>query len=120
MSEFAFQKDRPFDQRSAESARIMDKYKDRLPVVVEKYQSRFNIDMPDLDKAKYLVPYDINVGQFIYIIRKRIHLEPHKAIFLFVNNTLPHTSKLISEVYNEHRDLDGFLYFRYSGENAYG
>ena len=29
------------------------------------------------------------VGQFVYVIRKRINIPSDKAIFIFVNNTLP-------------------------------
>jgi hypothetical protein len=33
------------------------------------------------------------VGQFVYVIRKRIKLSPEKAIFIFINNILPPTGK---------------------------
>lgn len=48
-------------------------------------------DAPDIDKKKYLVPNDITVGKFVFEIRKHMTLPPEKAIFLFVNNTLPPT-----------------------------
>lgn len=41
--------------------------------------------------ARYLVPADLTVGQFVYVIRKRIKLSPEKAIFIFVRNVLPPT-----------------------------
>lgn len=31
-------------------------------------------DIPEIDKRKYLVPADLTVGQFVYVIRKRIML----------------------------------------------
>ena len=37
------------------------------------------------------MPADLTVGQFVYVIRKRIKLSPEKAIFIFVNNVLPPT-----------------------------
>jgi GABA(A) receptor-associated protein len=37
------------------------------------------------------VPADLTVGQFIYVIRKRVKLDPDKAIFIFVNDTIPQT-----------------------------
>jgi hypothetical protein len=37
------------------------------------------------------VPSDLTVGQFVYVIRKRIKLSPEKAIFIFVKNVLPPT-----------------------------
>ena len=63
---------------------------------------------------------DLTVGQFVYVIRKRITIPSDKAIFIFVNNTLPPTAALMSSVYEQHRDEDGFMYMMYSGENTFG
>ena len=41
--------------------------------------------------SRYLVPADLTVGQFVYVIRKRIKLNAEKAIFIFVDNVLPPT-----------------------------
>ncbi|RVW45966.1 Autophagy-related protein 8C [Vitis vinifera] len=68
----------------------------------------------------YLVPADLTVGQFVYVIRKRIKLSAEKAIFVFVKNTLPSTAALMSAIYEENKDEDGFLYMTYSGENTFG
>jgi GABA(A) receptor-associated protein len=76
--------------------------------------------IPDIDKKKYLVPADLTVGQFMYVIRKRIKLPPEQAIFLFVNNVSPSNASLLSAVYDEFKDEDGFLYITYSGENTFG
>lgn len=43
--------------------------------------------------GRYLVPADLTVGQFVYVIRKRIKLSSEKAIFIFVDNVLPPTGK---------------------------
>lgn len=48
--------------------------------------------------------------QFVYVIRKRIKLSPEKAIFIFVDEVLPPTAALMSSIYEEHKDEDGFLY----------
>ncbi|KAG6477051.1 hypothetical protein ZIOFF_066301 [Zingiber officinale] len=103
--------------RQAEAVRIREKYPDRIPVIVEKADRS---DIADIDKKKYLVPADLTVGQFVYVVRKRIKLSAEKAIFIFVKNTLPPTASMISAVYEEHKDEDGFLYMTYSGENTFG
>ena len=41
--------------------------------------------------CRYLVPADLTVGQFVYVIRKRIRVSPEQAIFMFVRNVLPPT-----------------------------
>lgn len=56
---------------------------------------------------------DLTVGQFVYVIRKRIKLMPEKAIFIFVGDVLPATAALMSSIYEEYHDEDGFLYVWY-------
>jgi len=112
-----FKEEHPLERRQAEAGRIRDKYPDRIPVVVEKAQKS---DIPDIDKKKYLVPADLTVGQFVYVIRKRIKVSPEKAIFMFVKNVLPPTAALMTDIYEDHKDEDGFLYITYSGENTFG
>lgn len=60
------------------------------------------------------------MGQFTYVIRRRISINPEKALFIFVKNVLPPNAALITDVYAEHKDADGFLYITYSGENTFG
>jgi GABA(A) receptor-associated protein len=104
-------------------------------VICEKVEKS---EIATIDKKKYLVPADLTVGQFVYVIRKRIKLSPEKAIFIFVDEVLPPTAALMSSIYEEHKDEDGFLYItyvlskaqlmmskltdddRYSGENTFG
>ena len=53
-------------------------------------------------------------------IRKRISLEPEKAIFCFIDDIIPSTNTLMTELYDKHCDEDGFLYVFYTGENTFG
>ena len=112
-----FKKEHSFEKRKAEAQRILSKYPDRIPVICEKADGS---PIPDIDKKKYLVPADLTVGQFIYVIRKRIKLPPETALFIFIRGVLPPTAALISTVYAEHREDDSFLYITYSGENTFG
>ncbi|KAF7138157.1 hypothetical protein RHSIM_Rhsim07G0106600 [Rhododendron simsii] len=126
MAKSSFKQEHDFEKRRAEAARIREKYSDRIPVIVEKAERS---DIPTIDKKKYLVPADLTVGQFVYVIRKRIKLSAEKAIFIFVDNVLPPTGNLwdfaflrtiMSAIYDEKKDQDGFLYVTYSGENTFG
>jgi hypothetical protein len=60
------------------------------------------------------VPADLTVGQFVYVIRKRIKLSPEKAIFIFVDEVLPPTAALMSSIYEEHKDEDGYVFLSLS------
>uniref|UniRef100_A0A8C3B7N9 GABA type A receptor associated protein like 1 n=1 Tax=Cairina moschata TaxID=8855 RepID=A0A8C3B7N9_CAIMO len=86
-------------------------------VIVEKAPKA---RVPDLDKRKYLVPSDLTVGQFYFLIRKRIHLRPEDALFFFVNNTIPPTSATMGQLYEDNHEEDYFLYVAYSDESVYG
>merc|ERR1712054_670162 len=108
----AFKQEHPLEQRKPETERLRAKYPDRIPVICEKSDRS---DIPDIDKKKHLVPADLTVGQFIYVIRKRIKLPPEHDIFIFVNNVIAPTAHLMSTIYEEQKDEDGFLYITYSG-----
>lgn len=46
-------------------------------------------NIADVDKREYLLPTDLTVAQFMYIIRKRISLPSEAPMFLFVDQVLP-------------------------------
>ncbi|KAB5526933.1 hypothetical protein DKX38_020780 [Salix brachista] len=91
MTKSSFKQEHDFEKRRAEASRIREKYPGRIPVIVEKAERS---DIPNIDKKKYLVPADLTVGQFVYVIRKRIKLSAEKAIFILVDNALPPTGQL--------------------------
>ena len=107
------------EARKASAALIRAKHPDRIPVIVRKREG--DASLPDIDKRKFLVPSDLTISQFMYVIRKRIKLAPEQAIFLFVaSGTLPPSVATLKAVYDQHCADDGFLYMTYSGENVFG
>ncbi|KAH0626088.1 hypothetical protein JD844_000826 [Phrynosoma platyrhinos] len=133
---FVYKEEHPFEKRRSEGEKIRKKYPDRVPilsgaqpdalkfpaserplVIVEKAPKA---RIGDLDKKKYLVPSDLTVGQFYFLIRKRIHLRAEDALFFFVNNVIPPTSATMGQLYQEHHEEDFFLYIAYSDESVYG
>ncbi|KAI1728564.1 autophagy protein atg8 ubiquitin like domain-containing protein [Ditylenchus destructor] len=114
---WTYKEENPFEKRRAEGEKIRRKYPDRIPVIVEKApKSRLR----DLDKKKYLVPSELTIGQFYFLIRKRIHLRSEDALFFFVNNLIPQTMMTMGQLYQEHHEEDLFMYIAYSDESVYG
>ena len=105
------------EERKKECERIRGKYPDRIPVICEK---AFNSSIAQVDKRKFLVPMDLTVGQFLYVIRGRMKLRADEALFVFVGGHLPPTGGSMQELYEKHRSEDGFLYLTYNGENTFG
>ena len=96
---------------------------------------------------RYLVPNDLTAYHFNYIIRKRIKLPEKDSLYFFVNgkyllkggknpthttkllwwnltnlilSILTHLDTLMAHVYEQKKDLDGFLYITYTEETTLG
>ena len=106
-----------YETRCQEVRRIMNKYPNRIPIIVEKSKTS---NAPIIDKRKYLVPCDLTVGQFMFVIRRRLRFSPEVGLYFFIDGHIPTTSELLSIVYARFRDIDGFLYINYAIENTFG
>jgi len=116
--QFQYQK-RPFAERKLEADKILAKYSDRVPIICEINEK--NKKDLKIEKTKYLVPKDISIGQFMYVVRKKMNIPAEKAVFLFTeDNQIPMHSELIITHYNMCKNKDGFLYFSVTGENTFG
>ena len=80
-----FKKSKTENERLTESSKIIEKYPNRIPIIIEKDKKS---KIKDIDKNKFLVPNDMTLGQFMYVIRKRIKLDSSQALFFFINNIL--------------------------------
>ena len=112
-----FERKYTLQQRQKEVKSLSMRHPSRVPVLIyaaDNYQ-------PKIEKNKYLVPKEISMSQFLYIIKKYISIQSNEAIFLYTkNNSIVNSSKTIAEIYNEHKSDDEFLYFIYSVENTFG
>jgi GABA(A) receptor-associated protein len=106
-----------FKKRLVASTVIMEHNPGRFPIIVEMGEKQGTEKLPALIKKKYLTP-DMSYPQFLYVIRKRIALEPEKAMFMFVgeNGEIPPIGASITNLYEKYKDEDGFLYFSAVGE----
>lgn len=105
-----------FEKRLYESSKIIEKYPQRIPVICE----RMSIDIPNIDRKKFLCPDELSLANFMYVIRKRLKLAPEKSIYLFINGKLINNSKLLIQIYEKNKDEDGFLYIQYASESTFG
>ncbi len=105
-------------ERLKKSQVILEKYPDRVPLIVQPSKND-RVDYP-IDKSKYITPRDLTLMQLQQIIRKRIRFPPEKALFMFINNRIHPITSAIGSIYDEHKDSDGFLYVTYCQENTFG
>ncbi|CAD7093361.1 unnamed protein product [Hermetia illucens] len=106
-------------QKTDEACAIRLRFPTKIPIIVDRYAREY--ELPYLNKRKFLVPQEITMAQFLLIIRNRLNISHNKALFLLVNNrTLVPMSKSITEVYEQHRSDDGFLYMTYTSQEVFG
>lgn len=118
-----------FEHRLKEATRQLAKYPDRIPIIVED-DSREQIPCRTSDtKRKFLVPRSFTFGEFIYMIRKRARMQPHQALFLFVEKQdvngkvsmlLPPTGASMGSLYEQYQDSDAFVYVTVTTESVFG
>jgi len=127
MSEYitSFQTSKTLSERQQMASAIRKKYPERLAIILDRTNS---LD-PVLKKNKFLVPGGLTLGQFIYVVRKRLKLEaPHRPIsekeslYIHVHNTniFPCLSDLMANIALQHEHQDKFLYLNYGLEHAFG
>ena len=101
----SYQKKFTKKQRTTESDRIIQKYPDRIPIICERAKMCSDPKVATLDKRKYLVPKDLRLADFMYVIRKRMKLSPEKSIFLFLGqNNLAPCSALLGILYDVYKN----------------
>ncbi|XP_005817017.1 microtubule-associated proteins 1A/1B light chain 3C-like [Xiphophorus maculatus] len=115
----------PFKQRKCLATRkdevctIRSKFPNKLPVIVERYVREKSL--PLLDKTKFLVPFELTLGQFLCLLRNKIALDQTQTLFLLVaERSMSCMSSSMRDIYSRFRDADGFLYITYASQEAFG
>ena len=114
-----FKQDYVFESRTKESSRLLKKYPERIPVIIER--SKNSIHLTIIDKNKFLVPKELRMGQLLWVIRTRMNIKREQAVFLLSESgTIFSSTERVSSVYENNKEPDGFLYLEYSNENTFG
>lgn len=98
-----------------ETQKVLRQYPDRIPVLI-KLDKKLK-----LDKHKYLVPKDMTLAQFIFVVKKRAlesgsSMSEKHAIYVLVNDkVVPRHTDLLSELYASHKDQDDDMLHMYVG-----
>ena len=103
-------------QKKEESDKLVSKYPNRVPVIVHTEKG-----LPKLDKSKFLVPYDLLLSEFVYVVRRRMKLGSKKSLMLLSNETLLRANDTMKTIFDAEGDKDtNFLYVNAVAENTFG
>ena len=115
----SFKERKSLAERSRMADDIRRQQPDKIPVIIERYDNERGL--PLLDKSKYLVPSHVTIAELMIIVRQRLHLHPEQTFFLLVNEkSLLSNNLTISQIYNQEKEDDGFLYIVYASQPAFG
>jgi len=141
MAQLPFKLQNSYEKRKNISSNIRLKYPNKIPIIIEPYRDTD----PKILKIKFLVSYDITVGNLIYQIRQHMEsIDEKTGLSFYIRSnkgekslsdiytyglsyiSLPSDMILapmaytIGIVYNNNKDDDGFLYMTYAAENTFG
>lgn len=75
----------------------------------------------DLERKRFLVPEDLTLIHLQSIIRKRLKLDPSKALFFLINGkSIVSLSKQVKDIYDEYKNESNFLHIFYASEDCFG
>ena len=110
-------------KRQKLSEAIRNKYEDHVPLIIDTSELQ---SVKELKKTKYVVPRDTRLAHvFFEVQRYTLGLSAHDAIFFFVRDSfyksiLPAAASTVGSIYDQYRDVDGFLYLHVRRENTFG
>jgi len=116
---FSFKYKYPLFKRRDESKRLLTKYPDRIPIIVEiNFRCK---EFNDISHFKILIPNNFSVSHIIFHIRRKLQINPSESIYLFSeDNTMFSPSITVQEAYTTYKNIDGLLYISVSKENVFG
>ena len=120
----SIQKSLSLNEKVSESTRILAKFPDKIPVIIETEDEDIK---KNLRKNKFLVPYDVSASYLLVVVRRQIKISSSTALFMFCNNLLLTSNEMMGKVYEDYKiknnigpNSDKFLYIKISKENTFG
>ncbi|CAG5105123.1 Oidioi.mRNA.OKI2018_I69.chr1.g1854.t1.cds [Oikopleura dioica] len=116
----------PFKERKTHAVRLQEsrsikkRYPLKVPVIVERLKGEKQL--PLLEKVKFLVPEDMCISQFMFVVRSRmLTLSPQQSLHFIINSSeIPSMQLTMGEIYGRYADEDGFRYLRYAATAMFG
>lgn len=111
---------------NSEYENLRIKFPSRIPVILHKMRGR--CVRTEFKDDKYLVPKDLAIAHFMFILRNRLKskLKDTEAIFLFVkeesteNYSIPLSSDSFETLFEKFGFKDGHLPIYFASENTFG
>ena len=101
--------------KKADIDNITKKHPNMIPVVIKDVTSDLTFS-----KSKFLVPKDLTMGQFFYVLRRNSKITHKEALFVMINSVLVQPNRLVKEYYHDINKGKGLLMITVCKENTFG
>ena len=99
-----FKQDYVFESRTKESSHLLEKYPERVPIIIERSENSIHLTI--IDKNKFLVPTELKMSQLLWVIRKRMNIKREQAVFLFSESgKLFAGTEFVSTIYENNKAI---------------
>lgn len=115
-----FKEEYSFSERQKLASDLISHYRTRIPMIVERYPNSY---APQIRLKKWSIPRDFGFEKLMHRVRAEIdRLGPEESLFFFVseNGVMVPPTYTIEQIYEKHKDKDGFLYLYYDIESTFG
>jgi len=99
-----------FDTRKSLYDTLMLKNSNYVPCIVSLSHDIVTKYRMSSNEIRVLIQADYTLGQFLNILRKKLSISSTESIYIFIDNTLLPTSSIVSRIYSDRKNKDGFLY----------
>ncbi|XP_073959481.1 uncharacterized protein isoform X2 [Choristoneura fumiferana] len=98
---------------------LRHRFPNKVPIYVERFSKEKEV--PALSRKKFLVPQELTMSQFLFIIKTKMKLKSSQALYLLVNERiLASHSMTMAQAYEQFRGDDGFLRITYAAQQVFG
>ena len=115
----SFKESLDINKRKTLSSQILATHAGRVPVIVERSTDSKNL--PIIERKKFLTPAEYTVAKFQQEILNHLPIDEFTSINLYVGKgVMAMPALLMRQLYDIHKDEDGFLYVTYGEHKAMG
>ena len=121
IKKMSYHKTLSFYTREKESKNIIEQNPNKVPIICLKDPKS---NLTETKKTKYLLDKNFTISQFTALIKTKLKLNSNEALFLVAkkgnkSNALAGDVPM-SQVYEEFKEKDGFLYIFYTSKEIWG